>query len=198
MLHLPQVQLILLDGSLDPLAEKVIEFVTDRITFGDVMHIRQQMSYEEAMQYQARYLGNHLPSHCTHQLSIECDGFPVNPHHWTDDFLSWDYIGAPWPANWVRIEDGSRVGNGGCALRSRAYIEAIRDVPRPQKLPGDVYWCQHPPVLDALVRAGCKFAPLDVAMRWALEERIPEFPQWDHADSFGFHKTLPKWKNLLK
>jgi hypothetical protein len=176
----------------------VLDYVCSRIEFGDVLHLDQRMTYEEAMRYQSRYLGEWLPDGFTHQLSIETDGFPIHVNKWDDGFLDWDYIGAPWPAAWVRIPGGSRVGNGGVALRSRKFIDAIRDVQHPPSLPGDCFWCQHPPTLAALDAAGCKFAPLDVAIRWSCEEPIIEFPNWDRRDSFAFHKNFPRWKSLLQ
>jgi hypothetical protein len=198
MLSLPKIQLVLLDGARDPLGPKVLDYVCSRIEFGDVLHLDQRMTYEEAMRYQARYMGEWLPDGFTHQLSIETDGFPVHTENWTDEFLEWDVIGAPWPAAWVRIEGGNRVGNGGCMLRSRRFIEAIRDVQHPPGMPGDVFLCQHPPVVQAAEAAGCRYAPLDVAMRWGREEVIAEFPGWRHDQSFSFHKTMPRWKSLLE
>ena len=43
-------------------------------------------------------------------LSINTDGFVINPHLWDDIFFEFDYIGAPWPpnANWC---NRNRVGN---------------------------------------------------------------------------------------
>jgi hypothetical protein len=48
-------------------------------------------------------------------------------------------------------------------------------------------------VRAAVAAAGCRYAPLDVAMRWAMEAPIPEFPGWRHEQSFGFHKSWPAW-----
>lgn len=42
-------------------------------------------------------------------LSIHDDGFIINPHLWDDNFLNYDYIGAPWKNYGQR----NRVGNGG-------------------------------------------------------------------------------------
>ena len=32
----------------------------------------------------------------THCLIVQSDSFIVNPNEWRDDFLNFDYIGAPW------------------------------------------------------------------------------------------------------
>jgi len=47
-------------------------------------------------------------------IGIHDDGFIINPHLWREEFLEYDYIGAPW--KWEgRI---NRVGNGGFVLKS--------------------------------------------------------------------------------
>ena len=45
------------------------------------------------------YLQSDLSSYIqgTHMLVMQWDSFIVNPHLWTDQFLEYDYIGAPWP-----------------------------------------------------------------------------------------------------
>ncbi len=65
-----------------------------------------------------------------HVLIVQYDGFILNPRLWRDEFLDYDYIGAPWfVADWL-VQDftfpkrllGTRiVGNGGFSLRSKKY-----------------------------------------------------------------------------
>lgn len=31
-----------------------------------------------------------------HVLVVQYDGFILNPDAWTDEFLEYDYVGAPW------------------------------------------------------------------------------------------------------
>lgn len=52
-----------------------------------------------------------------HFLTINWDGFIINPQSWTNEFLKYDYIGAPWP--WFN----HKVGNGGFCLKSRKFLE---------------------------------------------------------------------------
>lgn len=56
-------------------------------------------------------------------LVIQWDGMAVDKSKWTDEFLNYDYIGAPWDGD----INGNRVGNGGFSLRSKKLIEALRD-----------------------------------------------------------------------
>ena len=39
-------------------------------------------------------------------LVVQDDGHIVNPNNWSDEFLAYDYIGAPWPSS----ESGTRGG----------------------------------------------------------------------------------------
>lgn len=55
-------------------------------------------------------------------LTIHWDGFIVNPKAWTNKFLKYDYIGAPWP--WIQ----NYVGNGGFCLKSRRFLQAQQEI----------------------------------------------------------------------
>ena len=85
-------------------------------------------------------------SHC---LYVQADSFVVNADLWKEEFLEFDYIGAPWP-NEIRItqsylnqhpELGSRissplvlnmkencVGGGGFSLRSRKLLKTVAKI----------------------------------------------------------------------
>ena len=56
-------------------------------------------------------------------LIIQGDGFVIHPENWTDEFLKYDYIGAPWRnlAHYSFI----RVGNGGFSLRSKKLLKIL-------------------------------------------------------------------------
>lgn len=55
-------------------------------------------------------------------LTVQYDGFVLDPGCWTDEFLAFDYVGAPW-----RQFATYRVGNGGFSLRSRRLLQALAD-----------------------------------------------------------------------
>src|SRR5918993_121816 len=74
-------------------------------------------------------------SHC---LIVQWDGFVLNADGWAPEFLSYDYIGAPWP----QFPDGQDVGNGGFSLRSRKLLEACRDSSFCSGHPEDVVVCR--------------------------------------------------------
>jgi len=134
-------------------------------------------------------------------IVIQCDGFAVNAEAWTDQFLEYDYIGAPWlwwgPPN-------EQVGNGGFSWRSRRLYDALIDW-RPS------YSAQDWPNLDAKyyspnsrdglnednLLAGpyrqyleqhyqLKWAPTDLAHRWSIECSESYTDPW-FKRSLGFH-----------
>lgn len=127
-------------------------------------------------------------------ILVHADGFVVHPQKWDDQFLSYDYIGAPWPLpkdNFsYRDHFGNiiRVGNS-VSLRSKRMLE----LPSQLKLDWnnadhgffheDGFLCvQH---RHTLQEHGIKFPPLDMACRFARERTIPENR---HIVPFAFHK----------
>jgi hypothetical protein len=127
-------------------------------------------------------------------LSIQTDGFVINPEMWTDEFLEYDYIGAPWPAlSWC---SKNRVGNGGFRLESRKLLELC------SRIKYDEYNGMHDDVLISNVckeyfeSHGCKFPSIELAARFSLELEIPEV-EHDLKKCFGFHgKHTQQAKNL--
>lgn len=109
-------------------------------------------------------------------LSIHDDGFVVNPHLWRDEFLQYDYIGAPWaPSGFV--------GNGGFALRSKLFMELTQTMPWNGEH-DDWHACvTH---REDFISKGCKYAPLDLAVKFSLEGIIPGY-NYNLDECFGFH-----------
>jgi hypothetical protein len=117
-----------------------------------------------------------------HFLLIQWDGHPTNADAWTDEFLAYDYIGAPWP--WFGPE--SRVGNGGFSLRSKRLAKYL--AANPDRYP---LWCPEDDAICrryrmALMDEGFRWAPEDLAYRFSVES-----PGKDLAmKPFGFHSPL--------
>ena len=127
----------------------------------------------------------------SHALVIQRDGYVIHPEKWQDDWLQWDYIGAPWPE--YLIKAGSyeyRTGSGGFQLRSKRLSVATSELYRehPCRLPVDAYECQY--LRPHLEQRGLQFAPIGEAIRFAYENPIKEFPNWTVEDSFGFHGAM--------
>lgn len=143
-----------------------------------------------------RLLHRHIEtSHC---LIVQEDGFIVAPERWEPEFLAYDYIGAPWlpqihvwqNPRWVLTFDGNRVGNGGFSLRSKRLLQAVAAIPAEAMtfpvMSEDVVICHY--LYDRLTAQGFRFAPLDVAARFAVEtEEV--VPGQKIGNVFGFHGT---------
>ena len=104
-------------------------------------------------------------------MIVQTDGFFVNPEAWIDDFLNYDYIGAPWR--------GGGVGNGGFSIRSRSLLKFVSKHPLssdPEFIngkgmhPEDGRICDdYRPDLEA---SGYTFAPTDIARKFSVEGHI--------------------------
>ena len=120
-----------------------------------------------------------------HALVCQLDGFPVRWDLWEETFLDFDYLGAPWPPGWLRasgVDSDSRVGNGGCSLRSRRLCLALRDAPWTPAADDVFISALARPWLE---RKGMRFADPVTAARFGREYPTPE-----HAgvsQSFSFH-----------
>jgi hypothetical protein len=114
--------------------------------------------------------------HTDHCLVVQWDGFVLDADRWDPNFLSYDYIGAPWP----QFNDGQDVGNGGFSLRSRKLLEACRDPRFERRHPEDVAICR---VNRRLLEQehGIKFAERALAERFSFERTVPS------GATFGFH-----------
>ena len=113
--------------------------------------------------------------HTSHVLVVQWDGFITDPALWRDDFLDWDYIGAPW----YKKKQPPAIGNGGFSLRSRRLLLALQDVPANTQTPEDEEICVNQRQLLA-DRHGIRIAPLALARDFACE-------YGRYRPSFGFH-----------
>jgi hypothetical protein len=124
-----------------------------------------------------------MPTHYTHDyvLSIHDDGFVINPQNWLDEFLSYDFIGAPWPP--LPWNTTNRVGNMGFFLKSKKFYEAELKIPY---ICGPNDWLVTNFYYNQFTAEGCKYAPIEVAAKFSRELPIPEYPH-DLSKTFGFH-----------
>jgi len=126
-------------------------------------------------------------------LLVQYDGFILNPDKWSDEFLGYDYIGAPWlVGNWsVRDFDFPKemlgklmVGNGGFSIRSRKLLETSAKLAREGKIlrfhPEDTSICVwHKTDME---NEGIRFAPPELARKFSLEGEY-----FAYGEQFGFH-----------
>jgi hypothetical protein len=121
-----------------------------------------------------RRIGDYIET--THALLVQWDGFIIHPEMWHPDFLTYDYIGATWPASNTRPE---AVGNGGFSLRSKKLLNTLQTIKFKQYHPEDEMIARtHRAKLEA---EGIRFAPPEIGDQFAYEFKIPKRP------TFGFH-----------
>lgn len=112
-------------------------------------------------------------SHC---LVVQWDGYILDDNAWKEEFLEYDYIGAPW-----LYSDGRNVGNGGFSLRSKRLLDILATDDFISALhPEDDAICRtYRPYLEEI--HGIKFAPQELAESFSYELREP------NQKTFGFH-----------
>ena len=128
-------------------------------------------------------------------LLVQNDGLITNASKWTNEFLKYDFVGAPWPIpeddKTYRTPNGRlvRVGNGGFSLRSRRLLRAPTVLGLKFTDNGSGFWHEDGAICvhhgDTLVDAGIRFAPVELAARFSTELVVPET-----VESFGKHKYL--------
>lgn len=144
-------------------------------------------------------------------LVVQGDGFVINPRLWSADFLQFDYIGAPWPIKRSAYVDPfgnhQRVGNGGFSLRSRRLLTTPTRIEIPFDVnASDFYRNFNSGSLaedgnisvhnrHLFEQDGNVFAPVEVAVRFSQELRVPEMRG---VESFGFHEFRPHPNRVLK
>lgn len=146
------------------------EFNLDGIDLVEIEPLRDIAAYS---QYMIKALSAHIRT--SHALIVQWDGFVRDANSWSDDFLSFDYIGAPW----VSGRFAGKVGNGGFTLRSQKLLRALTSEAYDAHNPEDV--CIAVTHRTALERDDqIVFADLQTAKQFACERG-----NW--RPSFGFH-----------
>lgn len=179
-IKIPQVTLIALTNQRIAEHEFAIEESCEDIEFGAVKLIKDYKS--NSIDEWNRKIIYDLPKYVdtTHALLIHADGYVINPRRWDDKWLSYDYIGAPWPLPSddysYRDEKGNivRVGNS-VSLRSKKLMSLIATRQWGSYFGNtneDGFICCHNRLW--LEKQGCKFAPLEVAIYFSKEHEIPE------------------------
>lgn len=120
----------------------------------------------------------------SHALVWQWDGFVMNPAQWSDEFLGWDFIGAPIPRHkWWNIEGAiyPAVGNGGFSMRSHRFMDLASGLPRTCVV-WDEDWFLCLEQRRAMEAKGMRYAPAELAARFSVVEVGGKL-----SDQFGFH-----------
>jgi len=111
-------------------------------------------------------------------LQIQDDGYVVNPDMWRDDFLHYDYIGAPWGFTCFYDKYGQqiKVGNG-ISIRSKRLMElpTLKNMPWH---PHDGNYNEDAQICiwnrSLFLDNGMTFAPFELAKYFSHEEKLIE------------------------
>lgn len=173
--------------------QNALDHSTKGIKFGAVKNIIADIPSVDDWSYFIFYrLGDYITTDFA--LLIHADGFVVHPESWRDEFLDYDYVGAPWPLpgdnySYRDIKgDIIRVGNS-VSLRSKRLL----DLPFKTHLiwePFHGFYNEDGAVCvnyrHHFIKAGMTYAPLDVAKYFSKEVTIPE--NESITSPFCFHK----------
>jgi Protein of unknown function (DUF5672) len=192
LLDLPDVTLVALFGIEHELTLMAVDECLKRVRFGDVKLFTDNSMGRRAVdarwatvQEGARFATYAVPCYIktSHTLWIHWDSWVLDERAWTDDFLRYDYVGAPW---W--FQTGNNVGNSGFTIRSKRLMEfiAANEAAFPIGSPEDIVLCrEYAPRLPQF-----RWAPEALAHKFAFERvRREQF-------TFGYH-GLWNWVHVL-
>ena len=186
---------------------KALEYSCKDIDFGDVVIISdvEQKDLPTGIRYSNSPRSSNidewnyniiydLPNHINTDfvILIHDNGFIVNPKAWREDFLKYDYIGAPWPLptdsfSYRDIDNKIiRVGNS-VSLRSKKLLEIpikenLEWMPFHGYTNEDGFICVN--YRHKYIENDCIFADIDIAKYFSHETEIPEI---EGTEPFAFH-----------
>jgi hypothetical protein len=139
----------------------------------EIKYVDHLTSIDTYSRFLLKELGQYIET--SHVLIVQWDGFIIDPSKWSDSFLAYDYVGAPWDGC-----DEMLVGNGGFSLRSKKLMNALRGISVEVYHPEDDVICkQLRPLLED--KFDIHFSPVDLAKEFSFETIKPV------SKTFGFH-----------
>lgn len=152
------------------------------------------------------YSGLHTSCSVSHVLVHQWDSCIIRPDLWTDEFLKYDYIGAPWPffLNYA-IPEGKNllIGNGGFSIRSKHFLDYSNSLTNAGYVPKlstdladneDILSCvKYQDLAELYIGRKLMFPSLDLARRFSIERQFPKgqhfhtYEDLSSYNSFGFH-----------
>ena len=195
----------------------LVEFAEVKlVTHADIKHDQIKIekcdeitSIKDYSKYMVYDLCKHVDTEFV--VTIQHDGFVVNPNSWSDEFFEYDYIGAPWPKDFfldeISIEiqnkdnfgESIRVGNGGFSFRSKKLLSIFSELNIAWEA-ADNYWHEDGFIcmtsLKQLRDNGINFPSADVAYKFSREIECEDLDNTN--EPFGFHNYRDKNLNYPK
>ena len=154
--------------------QAALEKSKEQIKFADEKWIITQLGSVAAYdKFVAKHL--HTMVNTSHALLVQWDGYVLNGSAWNDEFLKYDYVGAPWFWNPAGM-------NSGFVLLSKKLLEELSKDEYEFTEGFDVSVCNT--WRAKLEERGFKFAPVDVASKFSVEN-LP------YVGQFGWHGENP-------
>lgn len=141
-------------------------------------------------------------------MTFQQDGFIIDTKYWTDEFLNYDYIGAPWLMSEFDLQNirlnkpFNLVGNGGFSLRSKKFLSDAATIKYNPNLkfqahieagvlatPEDWFICSYN--YTDMIDKGIKFPSIKLAYQFSVEHpsahKVFNRDNLESYKSFGFH-----------
>lgn len=200
---LPEVTLVAVTSVAVPATIEALRASMRQVEFGEILLLSDRRPSElgngiswrpierlgSRLEY-SRFMLKGLADHITtgHALCVQWDGFVLDGSAWQQQFLDYDYIGAPWP----HFRDGHNVGNGGFSLRSRRLLDACKALPLGGDDLEDIVisrLCR-----DRLEAQGIRFAPEETARQFSYERSKPSGNEFGFHGAFNLVRHIPRRK----
>ena len=154
--------------------------------------IRVNIDYKNYSEWMIKELYKYIDT--DHVITIQYDSCIINGDLWSQDFLSFDYIGSPWPNLSI-----NRAGCGGFSFRSqklRELCSKLEYIKTEIKILDNEDYFACVTNYGLLCDKGVKFAPVNLARKFCVEHPIPEkwhdYNDLSTYDSFAFHGEFNK------
>jgi hypothetical protein len=196
------------DGTLTKRSKKLLEYMVSIIDFNKIIFISPVDPEVEGVTYIHTEPVNyyHYNMWCIKELTkyvntdycllFQDDGFPLNPEYWGDEFLNYDYVGAPLPegSNILHNED-ERIGGGGFTLRSKKLLDLTSKwIDYDGTVNEDTLICSIN--RNKLIEKDLKICPHTIARKFVIQTPIDE----NHTiyNTFGFHGRDEKLDKVME
>jgi hypothetical protein len=206
-INLPDVTLLAISSIMIPETIRALQISMENLNFDDVKfisHIKpenlpENIKHEYCPEikssgdfdiYAFEELGKHIET--THMLMVQYHGFVIRPWLWDNEWLRYDFIGAPWyeAPEFISLSTGEmvRVGNGGFSLRSKKLMDL------PKKIGihtiSDRGYTNDDGLINSYYRktfleSGIIYPDVHVAAIFSHENNVPENKG---IATFGFHR----------
>ena len=174
-------------GAIKLLSHEKPEDLPTFITYENCSRITSSRDFDF---YAFEELGKHVQT--SHMLMVQYHAWILRPELWRDEWLEYDFIGAPWyeAPEFISLSTGEmvRVGNGGFSLRSKKLLDM------PKKLGihtiSDRGYTNDDGLINSYYRKlflenGIHYPDVHVASVFSHENDIPENKG---IPTFGFHR----------